>query len=260
MDPAVYLSCASDEDHSLFLALNVNYQHAKGRINYLAISTRPVLAFTVSLLSQHLKKPGIQHWWAFKWLLRYLFGTQQHGLTLFCTSINIRTYAYASYANCPTNSRSHTGLLVYLGNTLLHWKSRRQPSVSSSSTEAEYKALYKGGQQIFRFRQLLLDMSFSISSSEFSLLGNKQQSIALAKNPMSFIHTMHINVKLHCLREKLVLNVFTLYYVSTIAMHADLINKALHCVKHQGLVKHVFSSSFPYAELGGEFHNNENLC
>ncbi|MBW0492100.1 hypothetical protein O181_031815 [Austropuccinia psidii MF-1] len=127
MDPGVYLSCASDEDHSLFLALHVNYQHAIGRINYLAISTRPDLAFPVSLLSQHLEKPGIQHWWAFKWLLRYLFVTQQHGLTLFCTTIKICTYAYASYANCPSTSRSHTGLLVYLGNNLLHWKSRRQP-------------------------------------------------------------------------------------------------------------------------------------
>ncbi|MBW0502459.1 hypothetical protein O181_042174 [Austropuccinia psidii MF-1] len=151
MDPGVYLSTANDEDHSLFLALNVNYRRAVGLINYLAISTRPDLAFPVSLLSQHLEKPGIQHWRAFKRLLRYLIGTQHLGLTLSPTNIHIHTYADASYANCPSTRHSHTGLLVYLGNNLIHWKSRRQSSVSSSSTEAEYKALYEGGQQILWF-------------------------------------------------------------------------------------------------------------
>ncbi|MBW0502460.1 hypothetical protein O181_042175 [Austropuccinia psidii MF-1] len=257
MDPGVYLSTANDEDHSLFLALNVNYRRAVGLINYLAISTRPDLAFPVSLLSQHLEKPGIQHWRAFKRLLRYLVGTQHLGLTLSPTNIHIHTYADASYANCPSTRRSHTGLLVYLGNNLIHWKSRRQSSVSSSSTEAEYKALYEGGQQILWFRQLLLDMSFSVSSSTLSLLGDNQPSISLAKNPMSSNRTMHIDVKYHWLREQLSLNLFTLSYVPTTAMHADLLTKALHRVKHQGLLKHVCSSPLSSVELGGELHNNE---
>ncbi|MBW0475378.1 hypothetical protein O181_015093 [Austropuccinia psidii MF-1] len=76
MDPWVYLSAASNEDHSLFLALHVSYRRAVGLINYLDISMRPDLAFPVLLLSQHLEKPGIQHWRAFKRLLRYLVGTQ----------------------------------------------------------------------------------------------------------------------------------------------------------------------------------------
>ncbi|MBW0530298.1 hypothetical protein O181_070013 [Austropuccinia psidii MF-1] len=82
MDPGVYLSVASDEDHSLFQALQVNYRCAVGLINYLAILTRPDLAFPVSLLSQHLEKPGIQHWQAFKRLLQCLIGTKHLGLTL----------------------------------------------------------------------------------------------------------------------------------------------------------------------------------
>ncbi|MBW0485269.1 hypothetical protein O181_024984 [Austropuccinia psidii MF-1] len=236
MDSGVYLSAASDEDPSLFLALNVNYWCAVGLINYLAISTRPDLAFHVLLLSQHLEKPGIQNCWAFKRLLQYLIGTQHLGLTLSPTNIHIHTYANASYANCPSTRHFHTGLLVYL---------------------VEYKALYKGGQQILWFQQLLLDMSFSISSSTLSLLGDNQPSISLAKNPMSSNCTMHIDVKYHWLQEKLSLNLFTLSYVPTMAMHAYLLTKVLHFVENQGLVKHVCSSPLLSIELGGELHNNE---
>ncbi|MBW0534300.1 hypothetical protein O181_074015 [Austropuccinia psidii MF-1] len=250
MDPDLYLSSASDDDHSLFLGLNVNYRYADGLISYLAISTRPNLAFPVSLLSQHWEKLGIQRWHAFKRLLRYLVGTQHLGLTLFCTDINIYTYADGSYANCSSTRRSYNGILVYLGNNLIHWKSQWQSSVSSS-TEAEYKALYKGGQQIVWFRKLLLDMSLSISSPTLSFLGDNQPSIALAKNPLSSSRTMHINAQYHWLREQLVFNIFTLSYVSTMVMNADLLTTALHRVKHQGLVKYILSSSLPSAKLGG---------
>ncbi|MBW0529751.1 hypothetical protein O181_069466 [Austropuccinia psidii MF-1] len=102
MDPGVYLATANDEDNSSFLALNVNCRRAVGLISYLAISNRPYLAFPVSLLLQHLEKPGIQHLRAFKWLLQYLVGTQHLGLTLHRTSIHIWTYADAGYANRPS--------------------------------------------------------------------------------------------------------------------------------------------------------------
>ncbi|MBW0502461.1 hypothetical protein O181_042176 [Austropuccinia psidii MF-1] len=100
-------------------------------------------------------------------------------------------------------------------------------------------------------------MSFSVSSSTLSLLGDNQPSISLAKNPMSSNRTMHIDVKYHWLREQLSLNLFTLSYVPTTAMHADLLTKALHRVKHKGLLKHVCSSPLSSVELGGELHNNE---
>ncbi|MBW0544510.1 hypothetical protein O181_084225 [Austropuccinia psidii MF-1] len=176
MDPGVYLSLENYEGHPLFLALNVNYKHEVGFISYLAISTRPNLEFPGFLLLQHPRP--------FKRILQYVFVAQHLGLTLFCTNININTYAYVSYASFSSTSRSHTWLLSYLGNNLIHWKSQCQSSVSSSSNEAEYKALYKGEQQTVWFIRLLPGMSFSISSPTLSLLGNNQTLIALAETPI----------------------------------------------------------------------------
>ncbi|MBW0542474.1 hypothetical protein O181_082189 [Austropuccinia psidii MF-1] len=176
MDPGVYPALEIYEDHSLFLALNVNYKHEVGLISYLAISTRPNLEFPGFLL--------LKNWCPFKRILQYVFVSQHLGLTLFCTDIDINNYAYSSYDNFSSTSRSHTWLLVYLGNNLIHWKLQWQLSVCSSSNEAEYKALYKGGKQTVWFIQILPGMYFSVSSPTLSLLGNNQPLIALAKTPI----------------------------------------------------------------------------
>ncbi|MBW0510933.1 hypothetical protein O181_050648 [Austropuccinia psidii MF-1] len=97
---------------------------------------------------------------------------------------NLKVYADASYANCPTMQPSHTGLMVFLDDTLIHWKSQRQFTVSSSSTKEEYKALYEGTKQILWLQKLFNDLSLVLSKLVLSLLGNNQPAIAMAKNPM----------------------------------------------------------------------------
>ncbi|MBW0537286.1 hypothetical protein O181_077001 [Austropuccinia psidii MF-1] len=239
LDAGTYLLPASNEDHRTFLSLGVNYCRAVGLLNYLAILTRPDLAFSVSLLLQHLEKPGMVHWNAFKRLLCYLSGTRMLGLTIAKAQLNLRVYADASYANCPVSRRSHTGLMIFLNNTLIHWKSRRQPSVSSSSTEAEYKALYDGAQQVLWFCKLFNDVSLGASTFCLTLLGDNKPSIASAKNPLSSVRTMHIDIKFHWICEQLLKGLFELSYVPTADMHADLLTKALHQVKHEDFVKQV---------------------
>ncbi|MBW0501109.1 hypothetical protein O181_040824 [Austropuccinia psidii MF-1] len=103
------------------------------------------------------------------------------------TQLNLRVYADTSYANCPVSRRYHTGLMIFLDNTLIHWKSRRQPSVSSSSTKAEYKALYDGAQQVLWFCKLFNDVSLGASTLCLTVLGDNQPSIALAKNPLASV-------------------------------------------------------------------------
>ncbi|CAH9115574.1 unnamed protein product [Cuscuta europaea] len=72
--------------------------------------------------------------------LRYLQGTIEHGLWLQPTSRPTCVIAYsdADWAGCPDTSRSTTGFAVFLGANLVSWKSKKQPTVSKSSTEAEY--------------------------------------------------------------------------------------------------------------------------
>lgn len=115
MVPGSYLAPASDEQHQEFLASGLNYNWAVGLLNHLVMCTRPDLAFTAGQLAQQLKKPSLDHWAAFKRVLRYLQGTCKNGLVLGGGPIKLPMYADSDYAGCPTTRRSTTGYIAQVG-------------------------------------------------------------------------------------------------------------------------------------------------
>jgi hypothetical protein len=82
------------------------------------------------------------HWEAVKRILRYVKGTLNLGLQIVksrSTVVNI--FADADCAGCPNDRRSTEGFAVFFGSNLIFWSVRKQATVSTSSTEAEYKTL-----------------------------------------------------------------------------------------------------------------------
>ncbi|CAH9112808.1 unnamed protein product [Cuscuta europaea] len=50
-------------------------------------------------------------------------------------------YSDADWAGCPESCRFTTSYAVFIGGNLISWRSKKQPMVSKSSTEAEYRAV-----------------------------------------------------------------------------------------------------------------------
>ncbi len=108
---------------------HVPYLQILGAIAFLAIATRPDIAFAVSVLSRFSKNPGIQHWEALKRLLRYLKGTVDLKLTYSpdATSSELfKTYTDADHGGNPDNGRSTSGFVVKMGTGAVSWMSRLQ--------------------------------------------------------------------------------------------------------------------------------------
>ena len=77
-----------------------------------------------------------------KRILRYIRGTTAMGLTLTASpDTSLVAYSDTDWAGCPDTRRSTSGYCVYLGPSLISWSSKRQPTVSRSSAEAEYRAV-----------------------------------------------------------------------------------------------------------------------
>ena len=59
----------------------VPYRQLVGALMYLAVATRPDIAYAVGVLGRFSSNPGPSHWKAAKHLCRYLQGTKDYRLT-----------------------------------------------------------------------------------------------------------------------------------------------------------------------------------
>ncbi|CAN6680298.1 unnamed protein product [Malus baccata var. baccata] len=116
------------------------YRSIIGALQYL-VFTRPDIAFSVHQVCQFMQSPMASHYLVVKRILRYLKGTMTHGIRYTKGSLTLRSFSDADWAGDPNDRRSTTGLVVFLGNNPISWASKKQQTVSRSSTEAEYCAL-----------------------------------------------------------------------------------------------------------------------
>ena len=134
------------------------YRSLAGAFQYLTF-TRPDLTYAVQQVCLHMHDPRESHLAALKRLLRYVRGTVDLSLVLHrSSSAELVVYTDADWAGCPDTRRSTSGYAVFLGGNLVSWSSKRQPVVSRSSVEAEYRAVANGVAEASWFRQLLAEL------------------------------------------------------------------------------------------------------
>ncbi|KAI5312513.1 hypothetical protein L3X38_041686 [Prunus dulcis] len=93
-----------------------------------------------------------------KRILRYVQGTLSYGLTFTSGTSVLVGYSDVDWAGDPNTRRSTTRYVVFLGQNPISWSSRKQSSVSRSSTEAEYRALANCAADISWIRYVLQDL------------------------------------------------------------------------------------------------------
>ncbi|XP_071677013.1 uncharacterized mitochondrial protein AtMg00810-like [Lolium perenne] len=113
------------------------YRSVVGGLQYLTL-TRPDISFAVNKVCQYLSQPTEVHWEAVKRILRYVKGTLDTGLCFRKSrSTGISIFTDADWAGCVDDRRSTGGFAIFVGPNLISWSSKKQPTVSRSSTKAE---------------------------------------------------------------------------------------------------------------------------
>ena len=101
--------------------------------------SRPDLSYAVHPLSQFKQTPRTSHTMALEHTLSYLKGTSGQGILLNASGpLILKAFSDSDWASCSFSRRSVTGYMVMLGTSPISWKSKKQPTVSKSSAEAEY--------------------------------------------------------------------------------------------------------------------------
>lgn len=251
----------------------VEYQSLVGSIMYAMLGTRPDLAYAVSTLSKFNSGPGEVHHGAAKRVLRYLKETKDYGLsyqgekddTIFPEPI---CYTDSDWAG-ETESRKSTGGYVFImGGAAISWKTKKQTTISLSSTEAEYVALSEATKEAMWMKRLLREIETrTVPKAEIDLakyheeeierqwkpwltsdeqeepdefttsrpqkiMADNQGCIKLAENVLNNSRAKHIEIRYHYVRDMWARGKIELIYEPTATMTADVLTKALPKGRH----------------------------
>ncbi|GJZ93660.1 ribonuclease H-like domain-containing protein [Tanacetum coccineum] len=202
------------------------YRSLAGSLQYLTF-TRPDITYAVQQVCLYMHDPREPHFSALKRILRYVQGTLDYGLQLFSsTTDSLIAYSDADWAGCPTTRRSTSGYCVFLGNNLLSWSSKRQPTLSRSSAEAEYRGVANAVAETCWIRNLLRELHTPLSSATIVYCDNVS-AVYLSSNLVQHQRTKHIEIDIHFVRDLVATGQVCVLHVPSRFQYANIFTKGL---------------------------------
>lgn len=132
--------------------------------------------------------------------------------------------------------KSVTGYIVYLNESLIRWKSKKQTTVSRSSTEAEYKALAQTTCEVGWLSNIMQDLNLE-STQPAVIYCDNSSAIKIPSNQVFHERTKHIEIDCHTIREKVQDGSIKLLLVRSNHQLADILTKPLD----PGVFSHICS-------------------
>ncbi|KAJ9547690.1 hypothetical protein OSB04_020233 [Centaurea solstitialis] len=202
------------------------YRSLAGALQYLTF-TRPDISYAVQQVCLFMHDPRESHLQALRRILRYIQGTIQFGLHLSSSpSLNLQAYTDADWGGCPDTRRSTSGYCVFLGDNLISWSSKRQPTLSRSSAEAEYRGVANVVAETCWLRNLLLELCCPLTKATMVYCDNVS-AIYLSGNPVQHQRTKHIEMDIHFVREHVAKGQVRVMHVPSRFQFADIFTKGL---------------------------------
>uniref|UniRef100_A0AAV1ULP4 Reverse transcriptase Ty1/copia-type domain-containing protein n=1 Tax=Peronospora matthiolae TaxID=2874970 RepID=A0AAV1ULP4_9STRA len=218
--------------------IDVPFREAVGALMHLTTATRPDIAYAVGYVSRFMENPQQQHWTAVKRIFRYLQGTKSHGLRFQPSDkIDFRGYSDADWAGDHADRKSTSGYTFMLMGAPVSWGSKKQSSVSLSTSEAEYIALSLAIQEGKWVHRLLCEILAAANEPgpDLVIREDNQSCIKMTKNPVNHGRAKHIDIKYHHIRDEVKRGEVQLEYCETSVMMADIMTKGLSGPRHKDL-------------------------
>jgi hypothetical protein len=177
-------------------------------------------------LTSRVQEPDESDWKKLIRLLKYVNGTRSLGITIEPgNAIEINASVDASFG-AHGDGKSHTGVIIALGNGPVYAKSSKQKLVSKSSTEAELIALSDGCTQVIGCRNFLIEQGEVVGPA--TVFQDNKSTLQMIKNGMSTSNrTKHVNIRFFWVKDRVDAGEIKLVHKHTKEMLADILTKPL---------------------------------
>lgn len=229
------IECKLNVEKSSICDNRLPYQKLIGSLMYLAVLTRPDIAYSVSYLSQFNNSYSTVHWNYAKRVLKYLSKTKDHCLRYSKGKTELEGFVDADWASDTIDRRSYTGFCFTKSGSVVSWESKKQRTVALSSCEAEYMAISEACREAIYLKNL--ECEITGCSKKIILYNDSQSALRLANNHQSHKRSKHIDVRYNFIRNAINDDIIETEYLATANMPADLLTKGLPGMKHYKFMK-----------------------
>ncbi|KAJ0578087.1 putative RNA-directed DNA polymerase [Helianthus annuus] len=227
------ITSKTDKDNQFLENVN-GFQKLIGKLIYLSL-TRPDISYAVQFLSQFMHKPCQSHLDIALRLLRYLKQSPGKGVMFRKTdNFDISGYVDSDWGKCTVTRKSVTGFGIFLGDTLVSWKSKKQGIVSRSTAEAEYRAMCSAACEVMWIKNILSELKV-FCTLPMRLFCDSKSAISISQNPVFHERTKHFELDLHFLREKIASSIIDPHKIASENQIADIFTKGLNTAQHDAL-------------------------
>ena len=171
----------------------------------------------------------------------------------FCKNsvLDVVAYSDSDWAGCRETRRSTGGFCVMIGSNIVSWSAKRQPTVSRSSTEAEYRALASTASELTWISFVMRDMKIK-QPKPAVLHCDNLSAVYLTANPVLHGRSKHIETDYHYVRERVALGVLEVQHIPSALQLADIFTKSLPRHSFQSLRAKLSVGAPPTISLRGD--------
>ena len=225
-------------------------QKLNGKLLYLS-HTRPDICYLVNLLSQFMHSPRNSHFQAANRILKYLKGTSRLGITYRKTGkLDLILYTDLDFVGSHVDYRSTMGYCTIFGGNLVTWKSKKQSVVSKSSTEAEFRAMSKGIDDVIWIKHLLEELKI-LYTTPIIIRCDNRTAISIAHDPIYHDRMKHVNIDRFYIQDHLEQGVLKTEHVISKEQCVDIFTKGLPAKTMQYLISKLGMRSIHSSAWGG---------
>jgi Reverse transcriptase (RNA-dependent DNA polymerase) len=206
------------------------YMTAIGCLMYIAVSTRPDIAFAVNLLARYTTDPCERHWKGVKRILRYLKHTADLGIHFkrHTKEEKLSLLVYTDAAETDTvNSKHQSGVMTIFNGAITYWQSTKQKRGGILHiADAEMDALLDGTRETMHQLNLVDDLKLKVDKPILIQIDN-HAVLDRVNNGRHTYENKHLNRTYNFIRESYINGQIHVKHVAGVDNPADLLTKPL---------------------------------